>query len=150
MKRWIRWSAIAVLVIALIVMILNGYSYPWTGFADYEPPSSDYVRGKTLWDWLELLIIPLFLAGSAFYLNRSEREANLSGARLTHANLTDADLTEATMPNAILAEANLNGADLSETDLKEANLSGAIVSGEQLTKVTSLEGATMPDGTIHD
>ena len=28
---------------------------------------------KTLWDWMELLIIPLFLAGGAFYLNRSER-----------------------------------------------------------------------------
>ena len=28
---------------------------------------------KTLWDWMELLIIPLFLAGGAFFLNRSER-----------------------------------------------------------------------------
>ena len=28
---------------------------------------------KTLWDWMELFIIPLFLAGGAFYLNRSER-----------------------------------------------------------------------------
>ena len=29
---------------------------------------------KTLWDWLELLIIPAFLAGGVFFLNRSERE----------------------------------------------------------------------------
>ena len=29
---------------------------------------------KTLWDWMELLIIPLFLAGGVFYLNRSEKE----------------------------------------------------------------------------
>jgi uncharacterized protein YjbI with pentapeptide repeats len=28
---------------------------------------------KTLWDWMELLIIPLVLAGGAFYLQRSER-----------------------------------------------------------------------------
>ena len=28
---------------------------------------------KTLWDWMELFIIPLFLAGGAFYLNSSER-----------------------------------------------------------------------------
>jgi hypothetical protein len=28
---------------------------------------------KTLWDWMELLVIPLVLAGGAFYLNRSER-----------------------------------------------------------------------------
>jgi uncharacterized protein YjbI with pentapeptide repeats len=30
---------------------------------------------KTLWDWLELLIIPLVLAGGAYFLNRSERIA---------------------------------------------------------------------------
>lgn len=28
---------------------------------------------KTLWDWMELLIIPMVLAVGAFYLNRSER-----------------------------------------------------------------------------
>lgn len=30
---------------------------------------------KTLWDWMELLVIPLFLAIGAFFLNRSERAA---------------------------------------------------------------------------
>ncbi|HNQ95120.1 MAG TPA: pentapeptide repeat-containing protein [Anaerolineales bacterium] len=30
-------------------------------------------EGKSLWDWMELLIIPLVLALGAFYLNRSER-----------------------------------------------------------------------------
>ena len=29
---------------------------------------------KTLWDWMDLLIIPLFLAGGAFFLNSSEKE----------------------------------------------------------------------------
>jgi uncharacterized protein YjbI with pentapeptide repeats len=28
---------------------------------------------KTLWDWMDLLIIPLFLAGGAFFLDRSEK-----------------------------------------------------------------------------
>lgn len=31
-------------------------------------------EGKTLWDWMELLIIPAVLAGGAFFLNRSERK----------------------------------------------------------------------------
>ena len=31
---------------------------------------------KTLWDWLELLIIPLVLAGGGFYLNRSEHNTD--------------------------------------------------------------------------
>lgn len=30
-------------------------------------------EAKTLWDWMQLLIIPLLLAGGAFFLNRSER-----------------------------------------------------------------------------
>lgn len=30
-------------------------------------------EGKTLWDWMELLIIPAVLAGGVFFLNRSER-----------------------------------------------------------------------------
>jgi hypothetical protein len=29
-------------------------------------------EGKTLWDWMELLVIPIFVAIGAFYLNRSE------------------------------------------------------------------------------
>jgi len=35
---------------------------------------------KTLWDWMDLLIIPLFLAGGAFFLNRSEREIEQQAA----------------------------------------------------------------------
>jgi len=50
------------LVYGLIQVILIGYSASWTGFTT-----------KTLWDWMELLIIPLVLAGGVFYLNRSER-----------------------------------------------------------------------------
>jgi uncharacterized protein YjbI with pentapeptide repeats len=50
------------LVYGLIQVILIGYSASWTGFTT-----------KTLWDWMDLLIIPLVFAGGAFYLNRSER-----------------------------------------------------------------------------
>jgi len=44
--------------------------------------------------------------------------------------------------------------DLTKTDLSGANLSGANLSeakviDEQLDAVHSLEGATMPDGSIH-
>lgn len=31
-------------------------------------------EAKTLWDWMELLIIPVFLAGGVFFLNRSDRK----------------------------------------------------------------------------
>jgi hypothetical protein len=63
----------AFLLFMLVKLILAGYSVAWTGFADYKLPTSKVVRGKTLWDWMELLIIPLVLAGGALLLNRSER-----------------------------------------------------------------------------
>lgn len=36
--------------------------------------------GKTLWDWMELLVIPLVLAIGAFYLERSERAVDCKTA----------------------------------------------------------------------
>lgn len=66
---------VAVLLSALFWTILKGYSVRWTGFGDYTTLNGDIVRGKTFWDWMELFIIPLFLAGGAFYLNRFERES---------------------------------------------------------------------------
>ena len=74
---------------------------------------------------------------------------DLKGEDLTHANLNGADLR-----GANLRDADLSGADLSKADLDDANLSGAnllraIVSREQLSKATSLAGATMPNGTIY-
>jgi hypothetical protein len=76
-REFILFAAILLsltaLLFALIRTILAGYGVAWTGFGGYELPGSDYVPGKTLWDWMDLLIIPLFLAVGAFYLERSER-----------------------------------------------------------------------------
>ncbi len=99
--------------------------------------------------------------------------ANLRGARLSGANLSgailrgadmgdgiylfDADLSEADLSGANLRGASLSGADLSGADLTRADLSGANLSDvkgvteEQLEEQTkTLQGATMPDGSIHD
>ncbi len=75
--------------------------------------------------------------------------ANLSSATLNNANLNDANLSSATLSHAILFNADLSGADLSEADLSGAYLVGAVVTEEQLKKARSLEGATMPDGSVH-
>lgn len=76
--RILRYLLIASVIIALaytlIWTVLQGYSFPWTGFADFTKPNSDFVRGKTLWDWLQLFIIPIFLSIGVFLLNRSERD----------------------------------------------------------------------------
>ena len=75
--------------------------------------------------------------------------ANLKLVNLQGANLTEANLTDAKLYQADLSKANLGGANLRGADLREANLTDAIITPEQLKKVKSLKGATMPDGSIH-
>jgi uncharacterized protein YjbI with pentapeptide repeats len=81
--------------------------------------------------------------------------ANLSGTALILTNLSRAYLMGANLNGASLISTNLNGADLSEVDLtsamlSEADLSGATVTPEQLSQAKSLEGAIMPDGSVHE
>ena len=47
----------------------------WTGFGEYTDSTGKYYyRAKTLWDLVELLIVPIVLAIGAWWLNKSERE----------------------------------------------------------------------------
>jgi uncharacterized protein YjbI with pentapeptide repeats len=84
--------------------------------------------------------------------------ANLSGAKFENANLMFANLSGADLSSAYLGitnllSANLTRANLSRAGLQLANLLGADLSGaivtEQQLKEAGLEGATMPDGSIH-
>lgn len=102
-------------------------------------------------------------------------EASLNGANLTQCNLRDANvhgadlrgcrLNEADIRRADLRDVNLNVSDLVKADLRgaklegakllganlsQADLSGTEVAGATLEEAKSLEGATMPDGKIHD
>jgi uncharacterized protein YjbI with pentapeptide repeats len=57
-----------IVLIAILIFLVGDYAglgiFSWAG-----------VRDKTLWDWLQLLIIPAVLAGGALWFNRAEREA---------------------------------------------------------------------------
>jgi len=64
--------ALIAFVIALVVLvILGGYllHWDWTGF------NGNIKSGKTLWDWLQLLFIPVVLAVAGFWFNHRERKA---------------------------------------------------------------------------
>lgn len=77
--------ALLAIVIVLIILIILGYifNWGWTGLGPYISPShpkdSDFQRSKTLWDWLQLLIIPVVLAVAGYVINltisKSEHEA---------------------------------------------------------------------------
>jgi uncharacterized protein YjbI with pentapeptide repeats len=64
------------LVVGLWFLIQIGYAYPETGFGAItytKGPNQEVIPQKTLWDWLELLIIPLVIALSAFIFGAMAR-----------------------------------------------------------------------------
>ena len=81
--------ALLAVVIVLIILIILGYilNWDWTGLIATDVTSTPqkstsiivYQPGKTLWDWLQLLIIPAVLAVAGYVINltisRSEQEA---------------------------------------------------------------------------
>ncbi len=76
-------------------------------------------------------------------------DANLQRAILYGADLQGAFLSRANLQGAALAGANLQGAKLVGADLSEADLEGTSVKDEQLAVSSSLQDATMPDGSKH-
>ena len=71
----VKWLIIIAVIIvipfSLVSVILFGYSLPFTGFnVQRVPDPKQYQPAKTLWDWLQLLIIPAVLAMLGIVFNR--------------------------------------------------------------------------------
>ena len=70
---------LVVLVAISLILAASGCFTPghWpacTGLVDYVGPTTEdgreFQRGKTVWDWIQLLIVPLVLAGGALWFNQ--------------------------------------------------------------------------------
>src|SRR5690242_1185028 len=73
----------AVLVLIILIVLSYIFNWNWTGLNAYKtistatssPPkittTITYQSGKTLWDWLQLLIIPAVLAVAGYVINLS-------------------------------------------------------------------------------
>jgi uncharacterized protein YjbI with pentapeptide repeats len=61
----IRTVAVLAVIVALWRLIRIGYDYQWTGLGEAELPKRENVEfrpKKTVWDWLQLLIVPIVLS----------------------------------------------------------------------------------------
>lgn len=87
-ERFVTDKVVAVLTIVVLILVLiwlvykrlaNGRWPEWTGFGEYigprVPQNKTFQPGKTLWDWMQLLIIPAILAGGVYWLNESARQS---------------------------------------------------------------------------
>jgi uncharacterized protein YjbI with pentapeptide repeats len=149
-------------MVALGALIWLAYHQSWTGFGEYTGTVGEPAPGKTLWDWMDLLIVPAALALAVYWLNEQsrEREREAESRQLDQTkkllifqmispnndialdalgrlsslfSLKDGVLQGADLRKANLSWSNLNGADLREADLREANLRGAFLRGTNLT-----------------
>jgi hypothetical protein len=63
----IFWALVTVSVLVLLALFAFSvwrYGWTWTGFVYYTTPKSDteeFHPGKTIWDFMQLLVIPLVL-----------------------------------------------------------------------------------------
>jgi hypothetical protein len=130
------------LLAGLAVAVWGGYAegWSWTGLPEQrvpKNPNEEYVRGKTLWDWLSLLIVPLFIAVGGFLLNRAmkERENRLAADRQRQA-LLDKYFDVVSDTVATVAAPSAGGAPLPEADLVTAT----IIRARTLTTLQELDG----------
>ena len=56
-------------------LIFTGYSWSGSGFGAYTSPTGDFQREKTLWDWLQLLIVPAILGLGALAFADAQQQA---------------------------------------------------------------------------
>lgn len=79
-RLWFPLTLVAIMAIILL-LIWPGWAYQWdwTGFGwSFGKPKDakgtrDFYPSKRLWDWLQLLIVPLAVAGAAAGLSWAQQ-----------------------------------------------------------------------------
>jgi len=76
-QRLVTILVVVIILIVAVSLIFVGYRLNWTGF------NGNNKSGKTLWDWLQLLIIPIILVVGGFLLNQiqNSREQRVAEKR---------------------------------------------------------------------
>jgi hypothetical protein len=73
-RRGVQWLTVIVAVaVTLGILIYIGYGLPWTGFGPRRMGDS-VLPPKTLWEWLQLLVIPAMLALGVYWLNQRQKQ----------------------------------------------------------------------------
>jgi hypothetical protein len=67
-KQGLLWTGGILVALAFLMIVICGYLFglKWTGLPK-----------RTLWDWMELLIIPAVLAGGGLWFSRQQREQEM-------------------------------------------------------------------------
>ncbi len=92
-----RKLQIALLVVAILSALIlfywaarPGNAPAWTGFSLSSPFEEGKTAEKTLWDWLELMLLPLALAIGAWWIGRSRLNLDPDNGLTQAASMDDA------------------------------------------------------------
>ena len=82
---------IVVCVLTALAIVLVLYAIPCSGFGSYTNSKNEVQRYKTLWDWMQLLIVPALLAGFAYWFTgqRERLARDIEESRAREATLQD-------------------------------------------------------------
>ena len=81
-KRILWLGGILVALLVVLVLIRIGYTHSWTSFTGFgqHKVKQDVEPTKTLWDWLDLLIVPIVLAIGGYLFTRAENQRTRENA----------------------------------------------------------------------
>jgi uncharacterized protein YjbI with pentapeptide repeats len=164
-------------VLLWLLVIIGGYRYNWrwTGVGQYSTPAKgkrEWHHRKTLWDWMQLLIIPAVLAGAALLFNAqnartqqalttdNQREAalqayiNSMSEHLLHDNLRkspeDAEIRSVARTRTLSTLRQLDGARKGQL-IQFLYESGLITStSTRPAPIISLRDADLQDADLQD
>ena len=144
-------SAIAIILIVVEITFygtgFNGYTIITTSKTTsgaVSPPittTTVYQPGKTLWDWLQLLFIPVVLAVAGFWFNHRERKA----AELRVENERKAAELRTEAERKIEEQRTKTERDIAEDNQREAALQSYINEMSELLLEKKLRESTVTD-----
>lgn len=79
-KKMALMFVFSLLSVSCVIFVIYAYKFGlrWTGFNAFQGPNTQqYQPTKTLWDWLQLLIVPIVLSVAASWLNHQNSQLEL-------------------------------------------------------------------------
>ncbi|MCI0395302.1 MAG: pentapeptide repeat-containing protein [Chloroflexi bacterium] len=76
-RYWLLLLTLALVALGVLIFLGYWFNWDWAGVGNYTDPEGGFHRSKTLWDWLELLIIPLVLAGGGLWFSMTQKKTEL-------------------------------------------------------------------------
>lgn len=87
-QHWVFANVVGGILVVIIALIIVGllFGWDWTAFTSVTgpilKPNEQYRPAKTLWDWLQLLIVPVVLAVLGYYFTRTNSNSQDRTARI--------------------------------------------------------------------